>query len=634
MHKSRPPGRLAIWRLLAVATLVVTALIAWVSIPADASSDFANPAFRAQWTAGEAVTPNFWGPLSLARDVAPEPYTEGTGGTRVVQYFDKARMELTNPSTNAVTNGLLAKELITGQLQLGDNTFSQGSPAGIPVAGDPDNLGPTYASINANKTMLLDPSGSATGTPTTKALNSAGTLGSFTNAMSDANTVIAAFDSTTSHNVPKAFADYRNKAGLLTIGLAISEPFWSNVKVANVQKDVLIQAFERRTLTYTASNQPAFQVEFGNIGQHYYTWRYQSPGALNTQTPSISPATGTAIAQATGTAVAATSTAAVASATPVVIADTTPPKIIRAPVIPYMTPNSFAVLWDTNKPANSELLFGTTDKYEQQNLNLQKVYEVNHQVVIRNLTAGTTYHYKVQSRDASGNLTTDDQDRTVTLPAANAVPKITNIAISKKTATTFTVTWTTDVASTSRIEYGNADFPMSGSGEGYDRYRTGDNNDPSGTGHNATAITLESNKTYRFRIVAVAGTNGATSSASDEGPSPSTLNSALTNPEITALKINDLKVTQEKSSRSVVFTFGTDRNASIAIDIGATSKLGGGTFYSSSDDPQALRDYTYPLSRSLHSISINLPAGTYYYRVSAYDEQGTATSEAKTITVT
>jgi len=35
-----------------------------------------------------------------------------------------------------------------------------------------------------------------------------------------------------------------------------------------------VQVFERRVLTYTASNDSAFQVEMGNIGQHYYQWRY------------------------------------------------------------------------------------------------------------------------------------------------------------------------------------------------------------------------------------------------------------------------------------------------------------------------------------------------------------------------
>ena len=77
----------------------------------------------------------------------------------------------------------------------------------------------------------------------------------------------------------KDFADFRDNpafGGVLTIGLAITEPVWAEVRVNGVPRRVLIQAFERRVLTYTPSNDPAFQVEYGNIGRHYYTWRYQS----------------------------------------------------------------------------------------------------------------------------------------------------------------------------------------------------------------------------------------------------------------------------------------------------------------------------------------------------------------------
>ena len=38
--------------------------------------------------------------------------------------------------------------------------------------------------------------------------------------------------------------------------------------------DVLVQAFERRVLTYTPDNAPEWRVEMGNVGQHYYQWRY------------------------------------------------------------------------------------------------------------------------------------------------------------------------------------------------------------------------------------------------------------------------------------------------------------------------------------------------------------------------
>jgi hypothetical protein len=44
--------------------------------------------------------------------------------------------------------------------------------------------------------------------------------------------------------------------------------------VAGQQKNVLIQIFERRVLTYTADNPDPFKVEMGNIGRHYYQWRY------------------------------------------------------------------------------------------------------------------------------------------------------------------------------------------------------------------------------------------------------------------------------------------------------------------------------------------------------------------------
>ena len=262
----------------------------WALFSASAASAFANPAFQAQWQQGEAVTPNFWGPLALAHDGQQEPYVEAPGGQRLVQYFDKARMELTNPATGVVTNGLLAVELITGKEQVGDTAFKPFQPASIPVAGDPNNAGPTYAQIGASGLMTAAPS--AVGQPTTRALTSTGAASTFAAGGSDANATIAAFDATTQHNIPKAFNDYRNKAGLLTIGLAIAEPFWANgVLVAGQPKDVLVQAFERRVLTYTPSNPDAFKVEFGNIGMHYYTWRYVTNAGGGTGTTTTTPPT-------------------------------------------------------------------------------------------------------------------------------------------------------------------------------------------------------------------------------------------------------------------------------------------------------------------------------------------------------
>ncbi|MDQ3930901.1 MAG: hypothetical protein M3328_17365, partial [Chloroflexota bacterium] len=64
------------------------------------------------------------------------------------------------------------------------------------------------------------------------------------------------------------------------LGYPITEPYWTNVRINGAGKWVLVQAFQRRVLTYVADNPPGWQVEMGNVGRHYYDWRYNqsSPG--------------------------------------------------------------------------------------------------------------------------------------------------------------------------------------------------------------------------------------------------------------------------------------------------------------------------------------------------------------------
>ncbi len=234
------------------------------------ATGFAAPAFQVQWQAGEVITPNFWGPLETAQAGQQEFYADAPGKQRLVQYFDKGRMELTDPASGTVTNGLLATELITGRIQVGDNTFDAHESPAIPIAGDPDTPGPSYLALHTTASALLSPAASAVGTSVIARVSATGDLSSV-DAMS--GTVIATFDAATLHNVSAPFAAYRDKVGLLTIGYAKSEPFEATVKVAGEQRDVIIQAFERRILTYTPTNPDPFKVEMGNIGRHYVQWR-------------------------------------------------------------------------------------------------------------------------------------------------------------------------------------------------------------------------------------------------------------------------------------------------------------------------------------------------------------------------
>ena len=269
-------------RVVGLMTLLLTSL----SFPAPAhAADFASQSFRTLWNQTDQDTnvPPVWGPQPFTDEV-DEAYVEAPGGYRIVQYFDKGRMELTNTASGSVSAGLLATELVTGKIQTGDSVNKAGKPANVPVAGDPDNTFPTYASLA--KLKNAPPTGSATG-PVTRLYNPDGTFGTRQEATSDLAAAYAATDGLTGHTVPRAFADFRNdpRHPLATIGLAITEPAWAKVKVGGTPTDVMMQAFERRVLTYTPSNIDPYKVEFGNIGQHYYRWRYSLDGGAETAIP-------------------------------------------------------------------------------------------------------------------------------------------------------------------------------------------------------------------------------------------------------------------------------------------------------------------------------------------------------------
>lgn len=74
-------------------------------------------------------------------------------------------MEINNPNGNPddlfyVTNGLLVVELMTGELQTGNTSFAQHSPAIVNVAGDADDpTGPTYATLASLRNLPALPDG-------------------------------------------------------------------------------------------------------------------------------------------------------------------------------------------------------------------------------------------------------------------------------------------------------------------------------------------------------------------------------------------------------------------------------------------------------------------------------------------
>src|SRR5207244_5502780 len=58
------------------------------------------------------------------------------------------------------------------------------------------------------------------------------------------------------------------------LGYPLTEPYWVQVNIAGQPATVLLQAYQRRVLTYNPANPSAWQVEMGNVGRQYYSWRY------------------------------------------------------------------------------------------------------------------------------------------------------------------------------------------------------------------------------------------------------------------------------------------------------------------------------------------------------------------------
>jgi hypothetical protein len=300
--RARPLGRR--WSPVLLALLLVL-LSGLILLPRQARSDpFIDPAFQAVWTrddgpvAGKQVARTWmWGPVPGT--AKREPYAEGQGGVRLVQYFDKGRMEINNPAGDPnspfyVTSGLLSVELISGQVQVGNSRFEAHASAQIPLASDRDDpTAPTYASFLSvsNVPGAPHPASDATGGPVNTSIDRAGTVAPLGAGRQDYGVKYAYFEPKTGHNVPDVFWNFLNSTGpvqgssgieqgplfqpwYILTGLPISEAYWARVKIAGQPTDVLIQAFERRILTFVPSNPAAWQVEMGNIGLHYLEWRY------------------------------------------------------------------------------------------------------------------------------------------------------------------------------------------------------------------------------------------------------------------------------------------------------------------------------------------------------------------------
>lgn len=302
-------------RLLVAVAMVSSLIVSAVSVSAmhdgtDSYHPFDTDEFESVWERTdypvqqlEVARTWIWGPGGYTTGI-DEYYEDADDNHRRVQYTDKSRMEMPwNDDVNDdspwfITQGLLAYELMSGQLQLGDTTFEQHQPSSRSAAGDVDDVtAPTYAVMGDQ----MERSPRAGGDVIVEHLDRSGMIsedesrfaGYGVYDVDDAYTPVEGIDK----NIASVFWDFMTSEGIVyengefvddqpiflnafyAVGYPLTDAFWADVMVDGDVQDVLIQCFERRCLTYTPDNQDGWEVESGNIGQHYYNWRYeQIPG--------------------------------------------------------------------------------------------------------------------------------------------------------------------------------------------------------------------------------------------------------------------------------------------------------------------------------------------------------------------
>ena len=359
----RTGTRLPFWQYALCVVWGIAALLPCaVAVGTVHGASFADSAFERIWRrtdapvrAGVATRTWVWGPEARTGGEM-EAYREAPGGTRLVQYFDKSRMELTDPRRDAndpyyVTNGLLALELVTGQLQLGDAAFEAHLSSAIPVAGDADDPnGPTYTTFGRVRSLpALNRDTAITAT-----LARDGTVGDDPRLAGKATA--REYVRETKHTVADVFWAFMNASGpvdggateplfrspFYATGLPISEAYWATVRVAGEPRTVLIQIFERRALTFTPGNPIGFTVEAGNVGLHYRAWRSGLSGPAAASTPASATARG-----ATAASIAAPQTS---SSTPSLVALIT--EVVPGGTGGDAAPERITILNGTDGPLN------------------------------------------------------------------------------------------------------------------------------------------------------------------------------------------------------------------------------------------------------------------------------------------
>lgn len=173
------------------------------------------------------------------------------------------------------------------------------------------------------------------------------------------------------------------------------------------------------------------------------------------------------------------------------LADTVGP-IISAIAASTVTATGATISWTTSKPTESRVEYGESTEYG--NLTpLGSSLDLSHSKSLSGLSSYTRYHYRIRSRDSTGNVifSEDHEFTTLSVPLVlDSAPVISNVSVILVSANSATIAWTTNEMANSQIEYGLS----SAYGE------KSEVNLAYTESHQETIDGLSPNTTYHFRV--------------------------------------------------------------------------------------------------------------------------------------
>ncbi len=290
-----------------------------------------------------------------------------------------------------------------------------------------------------------------------------------------------------------------------------------------------------------------------------------------------------------GNAASSTDLTFTTAATP----DTTAPVI--SSVTATSTDTGAIIAWNTDESSDSTVMYGTVSGDYVASTSASSLATV-HSLDLTGLSASTTYFFVVSSTDESGNTATSSEQSFVTSAMPDVIaPLISSIASSTE-VTTATVTWNTNEAASSMIEYGTDES-----------YGSATSSDSSETEHSFSLTGLNANTLYHFRVLSI-------DAAGNTATSTDLTFTTLVAPDTAAPIISSVSASTTDSIAQI--TWNSDELSDSIVFFGTASGI-----YTASSSMASLT--------ASHTIALNelLASTTYYFIVASTDASGnTATS--------